>query len=182
MDEGVIRGLDEANNAILEAATGTRDLTAPELRQILGHIAMAGFAPAPFAPAGGRLAGITWQGRVLRGSDRLPSAEVHYLRHVIARREWPVGTTLDGYLDSIRSVITDPSSGVLTSQLHNQHWQVTVVRQAGAARGPEGYAWVMVEYRVAIKHWVTAFQPAQGLNAIVQDPERRHQRWLRQPT
>jgi hypothetical protein len=135
---------------------------------------------APNAKAGGRLAGLTWQGRTLTGRDRLPPAEVHYLAHVVVGQEWPPGTTLADYLDSIRGVVLDPRSGVLTSRLYGE-WQLAVVRRSGPLRGPQGYEWLMVEYRVSITSWATAHQLRAGLSAITQSPNRQGVRWLRQP-
>ncbi len=171
----------EPDRLIVEAATGARELTPDEISRVLEHVARAGFTPAADAQAGGRIAGVIWQGRTLRGSDRLTSAEVHYLRHVVVQGEWPVGTTLNEYLDSIRAVIMDPASGLLTSQLHGE-WQLALVRRSGMWRGPAGFPWLVVEYRVALGHWVTAFQPQQGLALFSETPHRQRQRWLRHPS
>jgi hypothetical protein len=171
----------EPDRLIVEAATGARELTPDELRRVLEHVAGAGFTPAPDTRVGGRLAGIAWQGRTLRGSDRLTSAETHYLRHVVAQQEWPPGTTLDEYLTSIHEVILDPASGALTSRFSGQFWQLALVRRSGALGGPEGYEWLMVEYRVELGHWTTAFQLRDGLPAVTANPERQRQRWLRHP-
>jgi hypothetical protein len=170
----------EAHQLILEAATGTRDLSDDELQRVLEQVAQAGFFPAPNAKAGGRLAGLTWQGRTLTGRDRVPPAEVHYLAHVVVGQEWPLGTTLADYLDSIHGVILDPRSGVLTSRLYGE-WQLAVVTRSGPLRGPQGYEWLMVEYRVSITSWATAHQLREGLSAITQSPNRQGVRWLRQP-
>ena len=172
----------EPDRLIVEAATGARELTPDELRRVLEHVAGAGFTPAPDTRVGGRLAGIAWQGRTLRGSDRLTSAETHYLRHVVAQQEWPPGTTLDEYLTSIREVVLDATSGILVSRMFDHYWQLTAVRRSGPFRGPRGHEWLMVEYRVGLGHWVTAFQPERGLALIAQGPARQGQRWLRQPT
>jgi hypothetical protein len=37
---------------------------------------------------------------MLRRRDRLTPAEQHYLKHVVAKQEWPPDTTIEGYLDS----------------------------------------------------------------------------------
>lgn len=121
---------------------------------------------------------MTWQGRVLKGRDRLPPAELHYLRHVVARPEWPPGTDLSDDLDSIRAVILDMESGILLSWWHG-FLHLTVVPRSGSLRGSEGEEYVMVEYRVDHGHWTTAFQPAAGIAYITDDPERMRQRWLR---
>ena len=170
----------EANRLILEAGASGRELSADELRRVLEHVARAGFQVRTLAKAS-RLGGIVWGGRVLKGNDRLPSAEVHYLRHVVAEQEWPPGTTLAAYLQSIRDVILDPASGVLVSQLQGE-WQLTVVRRSGPLRGPAGHEWVMVDYRVSISSWVTAYQLRRGLVEITRSAGRQGLRWLQPPT
>ena len=73
---------------ILEAATRTRDLSQGELHQVVEHVAQAGFDPDAGETAGGRLTGLNWQGRTIQDGDGLPPAVVHYLRHVVAQKEW----------------------------------------------------------------------------------------------
>jgi hypothetical protein len=116
---------------------------------------------------------------VLTGRDMLLPAEVHYLRHVVSQQEWPRGTSLAAYVESIRNVVLDETSEVFTSQYQGT-WQLGVVRPSGALRGPGGFAWVLVEYRVATGHWVTAYQPEQGLREL-HHPRRSDVRWLRRP-
>lgn len=171
----------DPDRLILEFATGSRPVTESELANILEHVAHAGFDPTPNAMAGGRLAGLTWQGRVLRGRDRLSSAEVHYLRHVAVRGEWPTGTSLEQYLHSARTVIGDPATGVLVSRYDKVYWQLTAVRLSGDLKGPQGYDWVAVEYRLETGYWVTAYQPEGGLAGITGNPRRQEQQWLRSP-
>lgn len=154
-------------------------LTPDELRHVLEHVAQAGFDPTPHARAGGRLTGLQWQGRILRGNDHLLSAEVHYLRHVIAQREWPVGTTLSQYIDSIQEVVCDARSGVVISEYEGV-LQLSVVCLSGSLRGPDGDEWILVDYRIALGYWTTAFQPSEKLE-VLQAPERRIIRWLRRP-
>ena len=180
MDTSEDQSAAEANRLIVEAGSASRELSGAELQRVLEHVARVGFQSATPAKAS-RLGGIVWQGRVLRASERLPSAEVHYLRHAVAEQEWPPGTTLAGYLQSIRDVILDPRSGVLVSQLEGE-WQLTVVRQSGPLRGPAGYEWVMVDYRVSITSWVTAFQLRRGLDEITGSARRQGVRWLRRPS
>ncbi len=169
----------ELDQFILAAATAVRELGGADLQRVLEHVAQAGFDPYSMEKVGGRVAGLLWQGRVLTGNDRLPPAEVHYLRHVVVAREWPLGTSLPEYLRSARDVIRDGRSGVLTSRYQGA-WQLTVVRRAEELQGPDGFGWVLVDYRVQTGHWVTVFQPADGLR-VLQRPTREDFRWLRQP-
>jgi hypothetical protein len=161
------------------AATGARRLTPGELARVLAHVAAAGFDPDARERAGGRLAGIWWQGHALKGSDRLTPAEIHYLRHVLANGEWPAGTTVSDYLSSIRDVILDPRSGVIVGQYQGVP-QLTIVRRSGALRGPNGAPWVLVDYRIGLAHWMTAFQPPAGLS-VIRSGDRENMRWLRRP-
>lgn len=172
--------ISDVDRVILEAATGARRLSFEELRLVLEHVAQAGFPPGANSEAHG-LSGIEWQGRILRRRDRITSAERHYLDHVVVNREWPDGTTLDEYLESIRAVILDPSSGVFTSRYlqagQQWRWQLGVVNRTGELRGPRGADWILVDYRVGVG-WTTAYQPQQRLQALV-DPRREEMRWLR---
>lgn len=170
---------EEIHRLIVEAAEGLRELSADELNQILEHVAEAGFDPSATERVRGRLASVMWAGRVLRGRDVLPPAELKYLWHVVVREEWPRGTGLTEYLDSIRQVIRDPSSGVFTSRFGGA-WQLGIVRESGDLRGPEGRSWLLVEYRLATGRWVTAFQPENGLDELTR-PARSDLRWQRRP-
>ena len=107
----------------------------------------------------------------------LPSAEAHYLRHVINNQEWPEGTTLADYVTTIRQVVQDLASGVLLSR-YQDALQVGFMRRAGALRGPGGFAWVLVEYRVGFGHWTTAYQ--LDLEALYH-PRRSDMHWLIEP-
>ena len=120
VSEAAGRSYSAADRLILEAATGLRELSDAELLQVLEHVAQAGFDPHATETVRGRAAGLIWQGRVLRGSDRLPPAEVHYLRHVVAAQEWPAGVSLDAWLGSIAEVVLDPRSGVLVNRYQGE--------------------------------------------------------------
>ena len=131
------------------------------------------------APATGRLRGMVWRGRTLRSSDRLTPAETHYLYHVVKREEWPVGTTLDGYLESLRQVARDPDSAVFLNRYGIRGLQVGVIRASRELRGPGGQDYVLVEYRVDLGNWVTGHQ--LSWENFMQNPQRRDFRWLRPP-
>ncbi len=169
-----------AEALFLEAAERQRELADEDIRRVILHVAAAGFDPAPRASPGGRSVGLQWQGRAVRGSDHFTSAEVHYLRHVRATQEWPVGTSLDSYLQSIREVVVDPTCAVFLGRFRG-YWQVTFVRESRSLQGPDGMPWVRVEYRVGIGQWVTAFQSDSGPNETLTEPFRTEQRWLRPP-
>lgn len=171
------QALSELDELMLELAAGARRVASADLGHILDHIAQAGFDPTRLETARGDIAGLTWQGRVLRGSDRIPPLGRHYLRHVVKRQEWPAGTSVEDYVQSIQQVIRDPTSGVFTSRF-GVEWQIGIVRESGTLCGPGGADWVLVEYRVALGHWMTAHQFPGGLEYLELRP-RREIRWLR---
>ena len=178
---GAGRAERDAHRLILDAATDPRrDLAPEELAGVLRHVARAGFDPHALERARGNLVGAPRpDGGRVRTGDRLPPAEIHYLRHVVIQDEWPAGATLAGYVASIRAVIADPASGVLVSRFQGV-WQLTVVRESRELRGPRGRDWVMVDYRLRTGHWTTAYQLRGGLPQLEQS-EREDRRWLRAP-
>jgi hypothetical protein len=164
---------------ILNTAGGMQRLTPSQLRRVLDHVAQAGFNPLASEQVRGRLAGQSWHGRVLTGRDRLPPAAVKYLWHVVTRQEWPHDTTFQAYIDSIRRVILDPTSGIFTNRYQGAHG-LGIVRETRELRGPRGFGWVLVQYRLGWGHWTTAFQPELGLQEL-DEPEWSDIRWLRPP-
>jgi hypothetical protein len=143
---------DASIHDLLAAITrGEREVREDALRRILKHVANAGFDSNALERVRGRLAGISWQESVLTGADRLSPAVVHYLWHVIKRREWPTGTTLPEYLSGLREVVLDPSSGVVAFKYQGAP-QLGVFRESDELRGPMGQEWVLVQYRVSLGH------------------------------
>ncbi len=107
--------MPEANRLLIEVATHARVLTPSELERVLNHVAQAGFDTTTTSPVGRLGSGVTWHGRLLRASDRLPPDQAHYVRHVLGAQEWPPATTFQQYLQSVRDTVLDSGSGVLIS-------------------------------------------------------------------
>jgi hypothetical protein len=167
---------------ILAAATDpARRLAGEELAHIVRHIARAGFDPNALERLRGNVVRtLRLRGEPRQPGDRLPPAEAHYLRHCVVQREWPSGTTLLGYLDSIARLLRDPASRFFVSR-YQSAWQCGAIGPNRILRGPEGKAWILVDYRLITGHWVTAFQWGFGPEAIgdpVHDPRREEVRWL----
>ena len=64
----------DAGSLLLEAISRGWRLTDEELQKILEHVAQVGYDPDARERARGKLAGLNWQGRTLRGRDMLPPA------------------------------------------------------------------------------------------------------------
>lgn len=85
---------------IRDVVAGIRAPTGSDVAAIRDHIAGAGFNPHASHPPDRRVLGLPWNGgAALSAGDRIPTAELHHLRHVVAQREWPAGTTEDEYVD-----------------------------------------------------------------------------------
>ena len=166
-----------ADELIKATGLGLRDLTPGELARIVKHVAGAGFDPNGLERAGGRLAGISWDGQVLKGSSKIPPGVAHYLRHVVFGQEWPAGTTIENYYHDLKAVIQDPESEIFVSRF-GEFWQIGFVRKSNELRGPEGHEFVIIDYRVAIGHWVTGFQP-KTLSEVIDNDHRTEIKWLR---
>jgi len=172
--------LSAIDRLLLDVAEGRRQLTSAELGAVLEHVSRVGFSLRATERVRGRLRGQIWQGRELKGSDRLPPAEVHFLTHAVARQEWPLGTDQQGYITSIRQVIRDPASGVFLNRYQTVRG-LGVVRRSRHLRGPGGADWVLVQYRLGWGHWITAYQPTRGLEEL-DAPAWSDIQWLQQPT
>jgi hypothetical protein len=124
--------------------------------------------------------GTQWGGRVLQPSDVLPTDVVHFLKHIVVRQEWPPGMAFAAYRESLREVIRDPTSGLLTSMYRDKGCHLSIVRRSRELQGPGGYEWLLVEYRESTGNIATAFQLEEGLSYFDR-PGRREKRWLRRP-
>lgn len=151
--------LPRVDQLILEAATGARRLSGEELREVLEHVAQAGFDPRPDR-----------RGRT--------AAEKHFRKYVIDQQEWPESTTFEQYLASARAVVFDARSSIMVSQYYREH-QLAVIGPSGSMRGPKGGDWIVVEYRIGLGHWTTVFQPEDLHHDFIHLPARENVRWLR---
>jgi len=164
------------NQLILDLAESGRAANDQDIAWIREHVARAGFDSDSVARASPRLAGLEWNGVLLHSRDWLDNAGAHYLRHVVARQEWPVGTTLDEYIASLRNAVLDTDGGILLQSI--QHlWHLTFVARSHEYTGPAGGRWIAVGYGVNYGYWVTGYQPEAGLHRFTLALE-KGERWL----
>lgn len=166
---------------LLDIAENQRAVTTDDLLQIRLAVGAAGFDPSARTRAGLRVAGQRWAGRILTSSDQLTAVEAHYLRHVVARSEWPPGTSLGEYLASLRAAVENPAGGIYLSRFMAA-WSIAFVAPSQSDRGPEGGDWILVEYRPEYGFWVTGFQPDMGLSYLITSASRTDGRWLQAPS
>lgn len=162
------------DDLIRVAGIGLRELTSEELERVVRHVAKAGFDPNGLERCGGRLDGLVWKGKTLRGSDMLPPGEAHYLRHAVYGQEWPDGTTLTEYYQSLEDVILDPESRILISKFGDE-WQVGFL---GENQPGMQYTYTWVDYRVSTHHWITGFM-TNDFDEVLNNPRRTVKRWVR---
>lgn len=156
------------------AGIGLRDLTSDELQSVVAHVASAGFDPNGLERCGGRLSGLVWNGKVLKGSDLLPPGEAHYLRHVVAQGEWPEGTTLSEYYQSLERVVRDENSKILVSKFGDE-WQIGFL---GEKISGTKYNYLWVDYRASEQHWMSGLQ-IEDLDQFLLKSGRTILKWLR---
>lgn len=168
------------NRLIHQLAESRRPATAGEIEAIREHVASVGFDPTSMARVGDRISGLVWGGRVMHADDRLPNGQVHYLKHVMIGQEWPPGTRVGQYVESLRRAIRDPRGGIAIDSRFG-FVRLTFVARSFAYQGPAGGEWILVGYTVDYGSWVTGYQPDNGLRRVVLD-ESKDGRWLRRPT
>lgn len=152
-----LRNLAGPDRMILKAALNVKRLSAPELQQIIGHVAQAGFDET----------------HLVRRKN-ITTAENHFQRH---QSEWPRGATLESYLASASDVVRNAEQ-IFISRYQGQ-WQLALLSSSGVNQGIDGGAWILVEYRLGLGHWVTVNQPHGDLDSIVRNPFRQEVRWIR---
>jgi hypothetical protein len=168
------------DDLVLDIVEGRRPPTGHDLEAIRWQVAQAGFGTTASRAADDRLIGQRrLDGSAIHPGDFLPTSELHYLRHVVVQEEWPSWTTPTVYEWCLRSLALDPRAGILLRQIAHFGWHITMVGRSGRWKGRLGSDWMVVEYRVAEGHWVTGYQPRDGLLFA---NRRLRRRWLRLPT
>lgn len=170
-------GQYSVSDLIRVAGLGLRKLDDHELQEIVQRVAKVGFNREHTSLVKPEMAGIVWRGKSLEVGERLPTDEWHFVKHVLVRREWPEGTSLDSYLDSLRAVIRDPESGIMISRYQGTYWQVAFIMRSGEYRGVSGSDFILVEYRDGYGFWITGFQPVDWQRQL--QSYRSDIRWLR---
>lgn len=168
------------NQHLIEDIFSGNSLTDRQITLLAEQISARGFDPLGLVVAGSRLKGIHWGESTLTETSIILTAEAHYLRHVVHRKEWPEGTDLAGYLQSISAVIADPTTGIFASLFRGMR-QIGFVRRSSKLKGPEGGEWVLIESSVSSCYWITAFQ-LSDIERQLEHTRRSAVRWLRVPS
>jgi hypothetical protein len=170
-------GQYSVDDLIRVAGLGLRELSDDELQMVVERVAKSGFNREHTSLVKPEMAGVIWRGKSLQVGERLPADEWHFVKHVLVRREWPEGTSLDEYLESLRSVVRNPESGIMISKYQGIYWQIAFVAESGQWHGVGGNDFILVEYRVGYGFWITGFQPVDLQRQL--QVYRSDMRWLR---
>ncbi|NPV86000.1 MAG: hypothetical protein HPY45_08340 [Anaerolineae bacterium] len=170
-------GQYSVSDLIRAVGFGLRELSNDELQKIVEKVAKAGFNREHTSLVKPEMAGLVWKGKPLEVGERLPADEWHFVKHVLARQEWPEGTSLDEYLESLRTVIRSPENGIMISKYQCVYWQIAFIADSGQWRGVGGSDFILVEYRDGYGFWVTGFQPVDLQKQL--QVHRSEIRWLR---
>lgn len=149
------------------------------VRLALADIAAAGYDPGARVALPQRAVGETWRGRTLVEGETAPVAEAAYFEHVLARGEWPEGTTLADYLRSLRDVLLDHDGGAFLARWKGKD-RIGAARRSASLRGRGGGEWIVVVYDPETRHWTCGWQPAEGL-ATISGGDWSDVSWLRVP-
>ena len=137
---------------IEELSQTGRDITDTELQDLRRWVAGVGFGPTATMKASADMAGSSWHGKIIASNDRLPNDIRHYLRHVTAREEWPVNTTLDEYIHSLSDAILDQRGGICIDKFQST-WRLTFFSRSVRWQGPGSGGWILVGYNQGHGHW-----------------------------
>src|SRR6478752_2991173 len=105
-----------------------RNPTGREIEEIRLHVAQAGFDPAISLEADPRIVGLRRaNGSMVSLGDQIPTAELHYLRHVVRQEEWPAGTTQAQHEQSLADLAAGLRVGIPLRQVAHFGWHVSIV-------------------------------------------------------
>lgn len=168
---------DEINevNRLIERAEREGSLADEDLERVLRYVEISGFDPNARECVRGNVR------HLFTTTTALP-VDVHHARHVIVLHEWPEQTTAQKYVDTGREVICNLGSAVFTSRYSSTLQLGIIGWTPDSAKGIRAQELTLVEYRVEIAHWVTLYQPIDGIQGVVENPTRENVIWLRQLT
>ena len=106
-----------------------RDITDEELKRLRTHLAAVALVRPTVARVDDEAGGLMWEGDILKGGDWIPRLEAKYLKHVVLNQEWPDGTTIEEYAESLAETVRDPTGGVYI-ELDEETWKVTCVARS----------------------------------------------------
>ncbi len=153
-----------------------------EIRQLRTYFAEVGLHRRPnIARADDEIDGWEWEGRPVRGGEYIDRLVAKFLRHVEFGQEWPIGTTVEQYVESLERVIRTPNGGVYLEWFDElcDAWRLAFVAPSRRWRGPGGDAYILVTFLADEGRWLTGFQPPRARTYVARHQEERSGRWLR---
>ena len=124
--------------------------------------------------------GQAWSGGIIQRRDRIPAAERDFIKHARAG-EWPTGTSLADFVQSLQAAIIDETGGIFLDRSERGSLELTFISSLESVQGPAGSGWVMVGFDVDYGWWTTAFQPVDGPRYVVDRSTSGVGRWIKAP-
>lgn len=155
-----------ADDIILDLITTGRRATADEVDTIIAHVAQAPFATY--------LARVPRDLRALlvalgiHAPARLPSVEWHLLKCIYADQQWPVGTTVDRYVDDLHRAAQHSDVRVWTYRYYGRPY-AGFMAPSHVRAVPRPRAFIYVAYDPQFSTITTGYQ-ASGYGAVFNNP------------
>lgn len=143
---------------IAEAAASPRQLTESEIAGIRAHVLSRPFDSRPIS-AGRRLSGVRdRRGRVLEANDELPSVEHHLLLRTVRDEQWPIGTSVEVFLDDLRRAVSHRAASIWTYRYRGEDYAGFVARNGLTPPARKRTAYVFVAYSATFGVLRTGYQ------------------------
>lgn len=157
-----------------------RRIADDELARLRAYLANHTLARPNRAQVDAEVGGHYWIGRVVMPGEWMDRRDAKYLKHVVGLGEWPDGTTVEEYMQSLFEALMDPGAG-LAIERDVGSWKLTFAARSRQWRGPLGGPYIVVPFLPEKDLWLTGFQPEQGLTTIERHWRTAGGRWLRTP-
>jgi hypothetical protein len=105
--------VDSIVQLILTLIGSQRQATNEELQQIIAYVAQAQFSSRPLKINRRLRHELEVQGGQVP-SEPLPSVEIHLLKRIHLDKQWPLGTSVDGFIADLHQAVQHPEVQVWT--------------------------------------------------------------------
>lgn len=151
-----------ANDVILDLIAAARQATPDEVAAIIAHVAQVPFA-AYLSPVPGSLRNFL-AAHGIQVPTRLPSVERHLLKRIYDEQQWPIGTTVDDYLNDLHQAVHHQDVGLWTYRYYGRPY-AGFMAPSHVRAVPRPLAFIYVAYDPQFSTITTGYQ-ASGYGTI----------------